>query len=175
MRLVRIQQHARQQKVKQRSAQRSERTPWTFFACVLVSNPVPWRSLCSAAWNTRILRSSASMLYATVALRPCVPATSRSDPQQWGPIVLSCFRLHCCKKFAVHCTHLSQWAVALSSEHRRTASTLARFLLLAPIPRVACSFDRRWASRASPFFNASLSYSPRFRCPVFLVPFLCQV
>ena len=35
-------QHARQQKVKQRSAQRSERTPWTFFACVFVSKPLPF-------------------------------------------------------------------------------------------------------------------------------------
>ena len=112
MRLVRIQQHARQQKVKQRSAQRSERTPWTFFACVFFI-----QSHACAVFVLRRLEHKNLQKFCQHA-----PRNSRSPVPlslQHRVLIhnsgvrsfLHAFDFIAAKIFAVHCTNLFRWAV----------------------------------------------------------------
>ena len=147
----------------------------------LVWYPIPCLCGCCASQfgKTRIFKSSARMLYATLALQsicfhtklegissPCVSATLRFDPQQreldrsfmFSASLLEMIRSPLHPPFFVGCSRV----FTLSSEHDLTARILTRFLLLAPIPRAA-SLDNRWTSRASPLCCASLSCSPSIR------------
>ena len=103
-------------------------TVWTSFAFVFVSSPV-----CAVVVFHRFERQGSSGTLPDLRLKT-IPVSL----QKRGTVVLAYFPLH-------------------RSKQCRTASILAKFLLLDPIPRPACGLDRRRAFRVSPFFSASLS------------------